>query len=104
MRAFECEVCGNRYDGLFEVKMAHEMKSHWIDCIECAAQALAPECEHCGVRVLGHGVQVGERVYCCAHCARGEGFSRVKDHSSEEIDEEAVVMDRRFEIKGNALK
>ena len=31
---------------------------------------MAPICEHCGVKVVGHGVVVEGHFYCCAHCAR----------------------------------
>lgn len=31
---------------------------------------IAPECEHCHCRMLGHGVEVDGRFFCCAHCAR----------------------------------
>jgi hypothetical protein len=30
-------------------------------------------CEHCGCRVLGHGVSVDRQMFCCAHCARESG-------------------------------
>lgn len=63
----ECEVCGNDYDGAFEVR-AHGAV-HVFDSFECAIHRMAPVCEHCGCRVVGHGVQVGERFFCCAHCA-----------------------------------
>jgi hypothetical protein len=35
-----------------------------------AIHRLAPTCEHCRCRILGHGTQVDGRMYCCAHCAR----------------------------------
>jgi hypothetical protein len=31
---------------------------------------MAPICEHCGCKVVGHGVEVDDRFFCCAHCAR----------------------------------
>jgi hypothetical protein len=31
---------------------------------------MAPVCEHCGVKVIGHGVEVDGRFFCSAHCAR----------------------------------
>jgi hypothetical protein len=41
---------------------------------------LAPVCEHCGCKVIGHGVEVDGRFYCCAHCAREtEHTSEVRD-------------------------
>ena len=63
-----CEVCGNEYDKAFEVRMAGSV--HTFDSFECAIQAIAPICEHCKCRVIGHGVEVSGHFYCCAHCAR----------------------------------
>jgi DNA-directed RNA polymerase subunit RPC12/RpoP len=33
-------------------------------------EKLAPRCERCNCRIVGHGVEVEGRFYCCAHCAR----------------------------------
>jgi hypothetical protein len=30
---------------------------------------LAPRCAHCDCTVIGHGVERGPTIYCCAHCA-----------------------------------
>lgn len=74
----ECEVCGNDYDKAFEVVAAGER--HVFDSFECAIHKMAPICEHCGCRVVGHGVEVDGRFYCCAHCARdSEGGADVRD-------------------------
>ena len=51
-----CEVCENDYDRTMEVTLDGER--HIFDSFECAIQALAPSCEHCGCRVIGHGIQV----------------------------------------------
>jgi len=72
-----CEVCGNEYDKAFEVIAAGV--PHTFDCFECAAYALAPICENCGVRVVGHGVEVDGSIYCCAHCARAAGHDTLVD-------------------------
>jgi hypothetical protein len=40
-----------------------------FDSFECAIHAMAPVCEHCGCKIVGHGVQAGGRFFCCAHCA-----------------------------------
>ena len=55
-----CEVCGNDYDQSFQVTMAG--KSHTFDSFECAIHALAPTCEHCGVRIAGHGLEKNGRI------------------------------------------
>jgi hypothetical protein len=62
-----CEVCGNEDDKTFEVTRAGER--HTFDSFECAIYLLAPACEHCSCRVIGHGVEVGGHFFCCAHCA-----------------------------------
>ncbi|TMM16410.1 MAG: hypothetical protein E6G01_08325 [Actinobacteria bacterium] len=63
-----CEVCGNEYDKAFEVVSAGQR--HVFDCFECAIHLVAPICERCGCKVIGHGAEVAGRFYCGAHCAR----------------------------------
>jgi hypothetical protein len=63
-----CEVCGNRYEKAFSVKMP-DGGAHTFDSFECAIQKLAPTCAHCKCRIIGHGVESGGRMYCCEHCA-----------------------------------
>jgi hypothetical protein len=66
-----CEVCGNDYRLSFEVHAAGAV--HVFDSFECAIHALAPVCEHCGVRVVGHGVEADGVFFCSAHCGRQGG-------------------------------
>ena len=75
----KCEVCGNDYDKAFSVSMGGE--NHTFDSFECAISALAPECAHCGCRIVGHGVEQGGDVYCCAHCAKESGVTELKDRA-----------------------
>ena len=63
-----CEVCGNDYGKSFEVIAAGDR--HVFDSFECAIHKMAPVCEHCGCKVIGHGSEVTGRFYCCAQCAR----------------------------------
>ena len=72
-----CEMCGNDYDKAFDVVMGGE--THTFDSFECAIHSLAPTCEHCGCRVIGHGVESDGRFFCCAHCATQEGVRGVED-------------------------
>jgi hypothetical protein len=67
-----CEVCGNDYDKAMEIAVAGQER-RTFDSFECAIHALAPSCEHCGCKVIGHGVEAAGRYYCCAHCARQSG-------------------------------
>jgi hypothetical protein len=68
-----CDVCGNDYWMAFQVRTVSGA-TYTFDSFECAIQRLAPECEHCKCRIIGHGVEVEGRFFCCAHCAR-EGDS-----------------------------
>lgn len=72
-----CEVCGNDYDKTFAVILGDER--HVFDSFECAIQALAPRCAHCGCTVIGHGVEAEGIVYCCAHCAHEVGIPVITD-------------------------
>lgn len=75
----ECEVCGNDYDKSFQIMMGGE--AHTFDSFECAIHALAPKCAHCECRIVGHGVEVGDKVYCCANCANHMGSQGVRDRA-----------------------
>jgi hypothetical protein len=74
-----CETCGNDYDKAFEIILAG--KSHIFDSFECAIHSLAPQCAHCGCKVIGHGVESNGTFYCCAHCAGKLGVREVADRS-----------------------
>ena len=74
-----CEVCGNDYDKAFEVRMAGV--THVFDSFECAIHRLAPTCSHCGCRIVGHGVEAGGEIYCCASCALAVGVAGMRDRA-----------------------
>jgi hypothetical protein len=74
-----CEVCGNEYDKAFEVIAGG--RSHVFDSFECAIHKLAPSCAHCGCRIVGHGVEAGGDMFCCASCARHEGVKALADRA-----------------------
>jgi len=75
-----CEVCGNDYDKPIEVSVGGG-ESHTFDAFECAIHALAPACEHCGCRIIGHGVEANGTMFCCANCARVAGVEEVQDRA-----------------------
>ncbi len=50
-----------------------------FDSFECAIQALAPTCPHCGNRIIGHGVEHNGGIFCCVHCAKQEGVTGLRD-------------------------
>ena len=72
-----CEVCGNEYDKTLEISRNGE--SHIFDSFECAIHAMAPTCDHCGCRIVGHGIEADGSMYCCAHCASASGVEGVAD-------------------------
>ena len=73
-----CAMCGNDYDKSFTVT-THDGKSQVFDSFECAVHAVAPTCEHCACRILGHGVESDGRMFCCAHCAEQQGVDGLAD-------------------------
>jgi hypothetical protein len=76
-----CEVCGNNYDKSFEVTLADE--THVFDSFECAINRLAPTCNHCSCRIIGHGTENAQGVlFCSAHCATQEGVAGLRDRVS----------------------
>ena len=72
-----CLVCQNYYDKSFDI--LHEGHTYTFDCFECAIQALAPTCLHCGCRIIGHGIEHDDKFFCCAHCSHAEGISGARD-------------------------
>lgn len=76
-----CDVCGNDYARSFQVTTA-DGERLTFDSLECAAHRIAPLCGHCNCRVLGHGIETPQAVYCCANCARRAGSPDAVDHVS----------------------
>jgi hypothetical protein len=74
-----CAHCGNEYDKTFEVTRGGETKP--FDSFECAIAVMAPTCEHCNVKIIGHGVEGDGRIFCCAHCATQSGVSGISDRA-----------------------
>jgi hypothetical protein len=73
-----CDVCGNDYHLSFEVRAAG--RTYVFDSFECAIHLLAPACQHCGCRIIGHGIEAQGVFYCCANCARTAGVMAAADH------------------------
>lgn len=63
----KCDTCGNTNDKMFVI----DKGSRWgtFDTFECAIEAMAPACAHCGCTILGHVTESESRTYCCTHCA-----------------------------------
>ena len=75
-----CETCGNDYDK--PIVVTQGPRSMTFDSFECAIEAMAPRCAHCGCRIIGHGVEAADKTFCCAHCARQFGVSSMKDRAA----------------------
>ncbi|MGE0526078.1 MAG: hypothetical protein AB7G93_18545 [Bdellovibrionales bacterium] len=75
----KCENCGNEYAKAFQV-ILNDGTTHVFDSFECAINTVAPRCEHCETRVIGHGVEHGEHIFCCVRCAEMHGVEGLRDH------------------------
>jgi hypothetical protein len=75
-----CDHCGNDYDAAMTIDVPGG-GSGTFDSFECAIHVLAPTCAHCECRIIGHGVQAGDRIFCCAHCAREAGEDALTDRT-----------------------
>ena len=63
----KCDLCGNDYDKSFEVVFGGSR--HTFDSFECAIHKLAPQCAHCGCRIIGHGIEAAwHHVLLCQLC------------------------------------
>ena len=75
----KCDVCGNDYDKTIVITQG--TRSMTFDSFECAIQGMAPRCAHCGCRIIGHGVEEGDHMYCCNSCAVAEGRTKLRDRA-----------------------
>lgn len=75
----KCDHCGNDYDKSFQVLLGG--KKLTFDSFECAIHMCAPQCVHCGVRIVGHGLEKAGRMFCCDHCAEKEGVTELRDRA-----------------------
>ena len=75
----KCDLCGNDYDKAFQVTLGE--RSWTFDSFECAIEMVAPRCAHCGCRIVGHGMEKGGAMYCCAHCAAQSGAGEMRDRA-----------------------
>jgi hypothetical protein len=75
----KCERCGNEYDMAFRVVIGGE--SHTFDSFECAIASCAPQCYHCGTRIIGHGVEADGLMFCCQSCSTSEGIRGIQDRA-----------------------
>jgi hypothetical protein len=74
-----CDVCANEYDKTFSI--TQNGRSMTTDSFECAISAMAPLCANCKSRIIGHGVEQGGNIYCCAHCAKSKGSTALRDRA-----------------------
>jgi hypothetical protein len=72
-------MCGNDYDKAFQI--VQKGKTYNFDSFECAIHMLAPTCAHCGCKIIGHGVEAEDQMFCCAYCARQSGVKSLQDRA-----------------------
>lgn len=82
-----CDQCGNDYDKAFQ--LVKEGRTWTFDSFECAIQAVAPTCRHCGCRIVGHGLEKSGVIFCCAHCAEAEGVDGFTDRLDQKGERHA---------------
>ena len=75
----KCDACGNDYDKAFQV--VARGTTYTFDSFECAIHKLAPACAHCGVRIIGPGLEKGDQMFCCDHCAERAGVKELRDRA-----------------------
>jgi hypothetical protein len=71
----KCEVCGNEYDKALTLLLPGIA----TPSIVSNARFRRSHRSATASRVIGHGVEVGGRFFCCAHCARLATSADVKD-------------------------
>jgi len=76
-QATRCDTCHNEYDKTFDVVM--NGNTYTFDSFECAIHLLAPRCDHCSCRIIGHGLESNGVFYCCDHCAEASGVMGLRD-------------------------
>ena len=74
-----CDGCGIDYDKSFQLVAAG--KTYHFDSFECAIHLLAPRCGHCGLRIIGHGLESQGQMFCCDHCATQAGVTGLRDRA-----------------------
>ena len=67
-----CETCGNDYDKAFQVILNGSTHTYY-------SFELAPKCENCGIRIVGHGLEKDGTFFCCEHCAEVVGVTGLRD-------------------------
>ena len=75
----KCDACGNEYDKAFQLTTSE--RTYTFDSFECAIRMVAPQCAHCGVPIIGHGLESSGQMFCCAHCAAQAGVTELRDRS-----------------------
>jgi hypothetical protein len=99
-----CDQCGNEYDRAFKVIQGDRTMT--FDSFECAIQAMAPRCAHCGCAVIGHGVETGEGKSSAAPIVRSRkasGISRTAHPIGLPLDFRAKPPQERG-VKGSRKK
>src|SRR5258708_39991879 len=70
---------GSLFHAETQFKVRMNGTTHIFDSFECAIHALAPTCDNCGIRILGHGLEKEGTFFCCEHCAEVKGMIGLRD-------------------------
>ena len=76
MSTFSSEIIANF---IVNVGTVMTVNKNLTPNLECAIQAMASECAHCGCKVIGHGVEADGAFFCCGHCASQQSARGVAD-------------------------
>jgi hypothetical protein len=75
-----CDGCKNEYDKTFQL-LYSDGQTYTFDSFECAIHLLAPVCQSCGIRIVGHGLEKSGKMFCCDHCAERAGVHELRDRA-----------------------
>lgn len=73
-----CDACADGYENILRIVQDKQFCESYS--FQYATHALAPEREHCGMRVIGYGAQCDAGFFRLVHCAEGFGPSVLSDH------------------------
>ena len=62
-----CHTCNNTCTSCMEIRI--NGKVYYFDSFQCAIHQLAPNCCHCGCKIIGHPLIQELYQFCCVHCA-----------------------------------
>lgn len=89
-----CDCCGNKYD--HPIHITQDQQSFVFDCFECAIQMMAPHCAHCDTRIIGHGIENEDAIFCCHHCEKMAHQEKVNSSSAKDKNSNNKANELRY--------